>query len=245
LEKAGTNLKHLALVLVVALASTAYAEEMELRVRTVSHQIDRFGYTISTPETSNANCNVYGNNVNCHSTTYGGGTQQKAVYRMTEVVIGNNMRYTLQRTARWAWQNTDFLNDGETFDAKIKGKSMFITCRRGGNQGKQESIKYEVLDIRPVAPTLPSAESPHPTTSPSVDVSAQGGLPQSPVQQPSQQPTVQKELREPPARWIFDGYTQKVQNGISCQYLSSRANDGRSFAKTFPAPNCPTDIPME
>ena len=46
-------------------------------------------------------------------------------------------------------------------------------------------------------------------------------------------------LQQVPARWIFDGYTQKVQNGISCQYLSSRANDGRSFAKTFPGPLAP------
>ena len=99
--------KYLALVLVVVLASAAI-RELEFRVTAVSHQTDRFGYTITTPETSNANCNVYGNNVNCHSTTYGGGTQQKAVYRMTEVVTGNNMRYTLQRTARWVWLNTDF-----------------------------------------------------------------------------------------------------------------------------------------
>jgi hypothetical protein len=67
---------------------------------------------------------------------------------MTEVVIANGQTYTLQRSARWVWQNTDFLNDGESFEAKIKGKSMFIMCRRGGNQGKKETLKYQILDIR-------------------------------------------------------------------------------------------------
>jgi hypothetical protein len=44
----------------------------------------------------------------------------------------------------------DYLNDGETFPAEIKGKHMFITCRRGGNQGKEEKIKFDIMDIRTV-----------------------------------------------------------------------------------------------
>jgi hypothetical protein len=173
---------------------------------------------------------------------------------MTEVVIGNNgQRYTLQRTARWVWQNTDFLNDGETFDAKIKGRSMVIACRRGGNQGKKDNIKYEILDIRPIAPPSASLAPTVVATPVSVHTSAQGRpLPtaQQQVQQlnlqtPRPPSSVQQQHDQPPARWIFDGYTQKVQDGISCQYLSSKANDGRSFAKTFPGPTCPTDIPME
>jgi hypothetical protein len=242
-------LKYLALVVGLALASAARAEELQLRVTALTHQTDRFGYTITTPETSNTNCNVYDSSVNCHSTSYGGGTQQKAVYRMTEVVTGNNgQRYTLQRTARWVWQNTDFLNDGETFDAKIKGRSMFITCRRGGNQGKKENIKYEILDIRPIAPSvsLPPTVA---ATPGSVHTSALGRpLPtaqQLNLQAPPPPSSLQQQRDQPPARWIFDGYTQKVQDGVSCQYLSSKANDGRSFAKTFPGPTCPTDIPME
>jgi hypothetical protein len=30
-----------------------------------------------------------------------------------------------------------------------EGKHLFITCRRGGNQGKKERLKYDILDISP------------------------------------------------------------------------------------------------
>ena len=43
----------------------------------------------------------------------------------------------------------DYLTDGDSYAAEIKGKHMFVTGRRGGNQGKQEKIKYDILDIRP------------------------------------------------------------------------------------------------
>jgi len=129
------------------------ANAQKLTVRAVSHSTSEYGYTVTTPQTTSTNCNLYPNSANCTSTTDGGEPENKAVYRFFEVVTSNEdgkvTQYKLSRTARWIWDSMDWLNDGEYFQAEIKGKHMFITCRRGGNQGKKERIKYDILDIRP------------------------------------------------------------------------------------------------
>jgi hypothetical protein len=139
------------IILVLLVAPLASAQK--LTVVAVSHSVNERGYTITTPQTTNTNCDLYPNSVNCSSTTYGGETQNKAVYHFIEIVTsgdgGRVTQYTLSRTARWVWNSMDWLNDGESFPAEIKGKHMFITCRRGGNQGKKETLKYDILDIRP------------------------------------------------------------------------------------------------
>jgi len=136
------------------LLTSTLGSAQKLTILTVSHSREEHGYTITTPQTTNTDCNLYPNSVNCTSTTYGGGSQNKAVYHFIEVVTSNDggkvTRYTLARTVRWVWGSMDWLNDGETFPAEIKGKHMFITYRRGGNQGKQEKLKYDIMDIRPV-----------------------------------------------------------------------------------------------
>jgi hypothetical protein len=140
-------------VLIIALLGPSLANAQKLTILTVSHSRDERGYTVTTPQTTNTNCNLYPNSANCTSTTYGGGSEHKAVYRFVEVVRSNDggraTQYTLSRTVRWVWNSMDWLNDGESFSAEIKGKHMFISCRRGGNQGKKEKLKYDILDIRP------------------------------------------------------------------------------------------------
>lgn len=135
------------------LLTPAFATAQQLTVLAVSHSTSESDYTVTTPQTTNTNCNLYPNSVNCNSTRYGGGSQNKVVYRFIEIVTssegGKATQYKLSRTARWVWNSTDWLTDGETFQAEIKGKHMFITCRRGGNQGKKEKLKYDILDIRP------------------------------------------------------------------------------------------------
>jgi hypothetical protein len=146
-------MKLAALVLVLALASALSAQT--LTVVAVSHNTQEHDYTITTPQQSNTNCtSTSDTTINCSTTTYGGGSQTHAVYRLTQVVTANQngqtIRYVLARTARWRWSSLDWLSDGESFPAEIKGKHMYITCRRGGNQGKKETLKYEIVDIRPV-----------------------------------------------------------------------------------------------
>jgi hypothetical protein len=131
----------------------SFTQAQKITVKAVSHSRSERDYTITTPETTNTNCNVNENSANCNSTTYGGGTQNKAVYRFVQVVTSKQgevvTQYTLSRTARWVWSSMDWLTDGDSFEAEIKGKHMFITYRRGGNQGKKETVKYDILDIRP------------------------------------------------------------------------------------------------
>lgn len=140
------------LLLIVGLPVGAHAQM--LTVVAVSHKTDEFDYTTTTPQSSNTNCDVYDTSVNCNTTRYGGGTQTNAVYRLRQVVTSNEggkvIQYTLTRTARWRWSSTDWLTEGDSFPAEIKGRNMYITCRKGGNQGKKETLKYQVLDIRPV-----------------------------------------------------------------------------------------------
>ena len=125
----------------------------KLTVLAVSHSRSENDYTVTTPQTTNTNCSLYPNSVNCNSTTSGGQTQNKAVYRFVEVVTssenGKVIQYTLSRTVRWVWNSMDWLNDGDSFPAEIKGKHMFITYCRGGNQGKKEKLKFDIMDIRP------------------------------------------------------------------------------------------------
>jgi len=151
-EHAMRTAERAALMVLVLLAPTL-ATAQKLTVLAVSHSRNERAYTITTPQTTNTNCNLYPDSANCTSTTYGGGSQNKAVYRFVEVVTsddgGKVTQYTLSRTVRWVWNSMDWLNDGESFPAEIKGKHMFITCRRGGNQGKKERLKYDILDIRP------------------------------------------------------------------------------------------------
>ena len=125
----------------------------KLTVVALSHSMSEYDFTVTTPRTTNTNCALYETSVNCRSTSSGGDTQEKAIYTFLQVVSategGKVTQYTLSRTARWIWSSTTQLTDGESFPAEIKGKRMSITSRRGGNQGKKETITYDILDIRP------------------------------------------------------------------------------------------------
>ncbi len=136
------------------LGFSALIHAQQLTVTAMSHQTNENDYTIRTPQNSNTNCNVYNSSVNCNTTSYGGDTQTRAVYHLYQVVTSNEsgqlIQYKLTRTARWRWTSTDYLTEGDSFPAEIKGKHMYITCHKGGNQGKLETLKYDILDIRPV-----------------------------------------------------------------------------------------------
>jgi hypothetical protein len=143
------------ILLLIALGTASVAQAQQLTVTAVSHSTQESDYTTTTPAQSNTNCSTTDYSVNCNTTTYGGGSQTNAVYRFTQVVKatqdGKVIRYTLARTARWRWSSMDWLVDGDSFQAEIKGKHMLITCHRGGNQGKKETLKYDILDIRPIS----------------------------------------------------------------------------------------------
>jgi hypothetical protein len=146
----------LALLLCVSAPGLSHAKDTQkLTVTAVAHNAQENDYTTTTPVQSNTNCSATDYSVNCNTTTYGGGSQTHAIYRFTQIVTANQdgktIQYTLSRTARWRWSSMDWLTNGDSFPAEIKGKHMLIQCRRGGNQGKKETLKYDILDIRPVS----------------------------------------------------------------------------------------------
>jgi len=140
--------------ILVTLSFSAPIHAQQLTVVAISHQPNEHDYTTTSPRNSNTNCNVDDSSVNCNTTSYEGGTQTNAVYHLFEVVrsneAGNVIQYMLTRTSRWRWNSTDWLTEGDSFPAEIRGKHMYITCRIGGNQGKKQNLKYDILDIRPV-----------------------------------------------------------------------------------------------
>ena len=44
------------------------------------------------------------------------------------------------------------LNDGDRFEAEIKGTTMWVHALKGGNLGKAVKIKYKILDVRKQTP---------------------------------------------------------------------------------------------
>jgi len=139
-----------AVLVVLGLLAPTLANAQKLTVRAVSHSMSENDFTITAPQSTNTDCNLYPNSVYCSSTTHGGESLDRAVYRFIEVVVASDgTQYTLSRTSRWVWNSMDHLVDGQYYRAEIKGKHMFFTGRRGGNQGKKEKLKYDILDIRP------------------------------------------------------------------------------------------------
>lgn len=126
----------------VFLGST-YAQK--LSIVAISNHMSVYDYTLHNPRTD-THCNVYGSSANCTSET-----TQPIVhhqYTFTQVVRsteeGTVTFYTLSRTATWVWDKTDTLIDGNTYSAEIKGKHMYITCRKSGNRDKEETIKFDI-----------------------------------------------------------------------------------------------------
>jgi hypothetical protein len=116
--------------------------------------------TYQTPGQSSTSC--YGSGtytgyfstaiVNC-STVTTPPTVQSVTIRSIEVfnqVEAGGMVYTVRCTAHWAGSNCSWLTPGDVFDAEIKGTTMWITARKGGNMGKEIRPKFQLLDMRPV-----------------------------------------------------------------------------------------------
>jgi len=68
------------------------------------------------------------------------------VYNQVEA---NGMVYTITCTAHWVGSKCSWLVPGESFQAEVKGTTMWVRGRKGGNMGKELRAKFTVLDIRP------------------------------------------------------------------------------------------------
>ncbi len=63
---------------------------------------------------------------------------------------GDGKIYTVACTAYWAGSGCGWLIPGDTIGAEVKGTTMWVDERRGGNGEKPIRAKYRILDIRPV-----------------------------------------------------------------------------------------------
>jgi len=132
--------------------------------RAIPHE--RTSY-FQTQGQSNTTC--YGNssdfgmwtnlNLNCNTVSTPP-TVQPVTIRSIEVynfVEANGMGYTIRCTGHWVGSACSWLIPGDTFPAEVKGTTMWITARRGGNMGKEIHSKYAILDMRPTQPSHPVA----------------------------------------------------------------------------------------
>ena len=62
---------------------------------------------------------------------------------------GDGKVYTVACTAYWAGSGCGWLVPGDTFGAEVKGTTMWVNERRGGNAEKPIRAKYRILDVRP------------------------------------------------------------------------------------------------
>jgi hypothetical protein len=148
------------------------AERIPLVVTAVSHesQVTTGQVTMPGNATSNTSCNGTGINtgplstasVNCQTTTQGTGPTTVTTRRLDvrNVVEANGEWFTISCTANWALSNCSPMTDGDKFDAEYDGKTtMWISARKGGNLGKPITIKYHVLDRRPIPPGKMSVQA--------------------------------------------------------------------------------------
>ncbi len=115
---------------------------------------------LQTPGYSNTNCYGSGTdvgtlttlNLNCQTVTTPPSVVPMTVRRVDvyNVVQAGGMRYTIQCSAHWVGSSCAWLTPGDTFRAEVKGTTMRVNGRRGGNMGKAIRPKYRILDVRPI-----------------------------------------------------------------------------------------------
>ena len=69
---------------------------------------------------------------------------------VVNIVEADGQRYKIVCRANWVGSNCAPMIDGDSFYAAIEQKTMWIIAHKGGNQGKEVRVKYEILDIRPI-----------------------------------------------------------------------------------------------
>ncbi len=137
------------------------AETATLTVRGVSYRAIPHERTTRYRTQGYSNTNCYGSgtdsgywtnfSVNCQTVT----TPPQDIpitVRSIEVfnrVAANGMVYTITCTAHWVGSKCAWLIPGDNFRAEVKGTTMWVNARKGGNMGKEFRPKFRILDIRP------------------------------------------------------------------------------------------------
>ncbi len=217
-------------------------------------------------QTTNTNCTSSGNQVNCTSTQDNSYENGRAVGAGVGALIFGSIAKHKQVSNYCkfhpgeSWHTQDYSRAGTCKPAKVKSVPVSSSFRfvRDSPEAiewcshQRVSMTYTALDgVAHACSMIQTAQTPAASiaTSTPVKQTVTYVTPEVVLAVQPQQPIAQPPSTAPSttvaAHWIFDGYTSKVQDGISCQYLSSKPNDGRRFAKTVPGPDCPIDLPMD
>ena len=133
-----------------------------LTVRAISHdsRVNERVSSYTTPGSSNTNCSGSGittgpiTNIsaNCQTTSTPAETHRTTsrTVDVVNVVEADGQRYKIVCRANWVGSNCATMIDGDSFDAEIEQKTMWVVAHKGGNQGKEVRVKYKILDIRPI-----------------------------------------------------------------------------------------------
>jgi hypothetical protein len=156
----------LSLVIVLLTNICTAAQKVQILVTSVSHEVIEHVYTTLSPQTESSSCGVYKRTAYCSGSTMPAHYNAYAWYEFTEVVTAPDpvrpnqlIRYTLRRVAKTRHDKMDTLADGLCcFVAEIKGKRMHIKSRRYGNQGKEITTKWDIVDVQQIWKQLPKQE---------------------------------------------------------------------------------------
>jgi len=155
----------------VVLCSVSLGAITGLSVRAVSYRAiphEATGY-YSTPGRSSTSC--YGNGddwgywitlqIKCKTVSTPPATipvtfHSVEVYNLVEA---DGQLYTISCTAPRIGDRCAWLIPGQTFQAELKDRTMWVTARQWGNTEKENRMKFRLLDVRPDAPALASFEN--------------------------------------------------------------------------------------
>jgi hypothetical protein len=155
------NLVRIALLIVTLGSCFGNDPKKLLTVRAVAFTSNTIGRssTYMTPGTSTTNCsgsastigNTPNGSANCQTTSNPAQVHQVSsrVIEVMNIVEADGMRYKIIYRASWVGSNCAPLIEGDMFQAEIDNHTMWISARKGGNQGKEIRVKYKILDIRP------------------------------------------------------------------------------------------------
>ncbi len=156
----------LSMLLLLLTGQTSFADDKKkaketlivtaLSYRAIPHQKTTYWRTQGSSNTTCYGSGTYWGysttiNVNCQTTTIPPENipitvSSIEVYNQVEA---NGLVYTITCTAHWVGSKCSWLIPGDNFQAEVKGTTMWIIARKGGNMGKEIRPKFRILDIRP------------------------------------------------------------------------------------------------
>ena len=102
---------------------------------------------------ANTNCNAYGDSVNCNTTGYGGknGTHyQTFINRFDAIVDGDGRRFALTCVEKWRWDTCIKPFAGQSYQAEVDGKTMWISFPQDLDGKKVKRVKYKIEQFTPL-----------------------------------------------------------------------------------------------